>query len=293
MDYRHIVQAHRASRADVTVSCTLVPERETKGLGLLKVNSSGRVTNFIEKPKTQSATQKFRLDRKALQSLTQKKVKSPAYLASMGVYVFRASVLAKLLKGKEADFGKEIIPKAIFTTRAYAYLFEGFWRDIGTIDSFYDVNIGLATGNIAFDFFSKKGKFFTHPRFLPPLKVQSARIHRSLLSEGCILNEAEISDSVVGLRSLVGKGTHIERSYIMGADFYEKAEKPILGQVPVGIGKNCVIKNAILDKNVRIGDRVKIINRKNLKEADGSNFCIRDGIVIIPKGAVVASGTVI
>jgi len=295
MDYTKIVEAHRKSKADVTVSTALVPRKETVGLGIMQINKQRRVINFAEKTQEPKILRDFALNQTDLKHFGIQNVKAPAYLASMGVYVFKGAVLQKLLQGKEKDFGKEIIPKSIFKFRAYTYLFDGYWKDIGTIRSFYEANLSLARDNVDFDLFSAWGRLFTHPRFLPPLRIYSSKIEKSLLSEGSIIDKATIEESVIGLRSMIGKGTRIERTYMMGADYYDwvAQQKPPGKYRKVGIGKNCVIRNAILDKNVSIGDGVQIVNRKKHREFDGKNYYIRDGIVIIPKNAEIKPGTII
>ncbi len=280
MDFRLLIDYHRRQRADATISVIGVPEKEVHQFGILKSQESGAITDFVEKPKTPEA-------RKGLEFGKNR------YLASMGIYVFRASVLMELLKGTETDFGKELIPRAIKSCRAYAYEFQDYWRDIGTIGSFYEACIELTGAHPKFSFHSQKtGNIFTHPRFLPPTQLlDEAHLIRSLVSEGCILQNCEVSDSVVGLRSVIGKGAVISKSVIMGNDLYEENRRR--GSVPIGIGEGTVIENAIVDKNARIGKKVVIKNQKNIKEFDAENFCIRESIVIIPKNATIPEGTVI
>ena len=280
MDYQKIVEFHRAKNADVTISAILVPESTTSNFGILKVGSENKITNFREKPATSE-------DRKGLESDQRN-----GFYASMGVYLFKASVLIDLLKGPEVDFGKELIPRAIRECNAYGFLFDGYWRDIGTIQSFYEANLELTGPYPKFRFHSPKGNIFTHPRFLPPSQILDSYINNSLISEGCVLRQAHIEDSVVGLRSVVHKKTSVKRSVIMGMDYFE-FESTDPNKIPLGIGENTIVENAIIDKNVRIGSHVVIRNAKKLKEADGGNYYIRDGIVIIPKDVVIPDGTVI
>jgi glucose-1-phosphate adenylyltransferase len=207
----------------------------------------------------------------------------------MGVYVFKRNALISALAGNEADFGKEVIPKALNKYKVYGYIFNDYWRDIGTIHSFYEVNIELTKPKPSFSFFKPGERIFTRARFLPPSKILSAELHNVLMGEGCILDGSHIEDSVVGLRSVIGEGTVIRRSILMGNDYYspEKTDR----RNRIGIGKNCQIENCILDKNVYIGNDVSITNREKIREKDGDNYYIRDGIVIVPKGTVISDGT--
>lgn len=280
MDYREILNFHREKNADVTISTILIPENTVHEFGILKMEKDGRVVDFREKPVTKD-------ERQGLDSR-----ESGQYYASMGVYVFKASVLIELLKGNEADFGKELIPRAIKECKSYGYRFDGYWRDIGTIQSFYQANLELTGQYPKFRFHSPKGNIFTHPRFLPPSQILASKIDNSLISEGCVLREAQIENSIIGLRSVIHKRATINRSVIMGMDYFE-FESPIPNQVPLGIGEGSVVENAIIDKNARIGQRVTIKNVKRVNEENGTNYHIREGIVIIPKDAVIADDTVI
>jgi len=226
---------------------------------------------------------------KPLCDLHRVKAKGPMYLASMGIYVFNRDVLLDVLSGSEKDFGKEIIPKAIKNYKVFGHVFTGYWRDIGTIGSFYEASIELTNANPPFSFLSPEGRIFTRPRFLPPSKILGTELDHVLMSEGCILTGAKIRQSVVGLRSVVGTGTVVGKSILMGNDYYEWPEPS--QDYRIGVGKNCVIENCIIDKNVSIGDGVSITNAKGIDEKDGDHYYIRDGIVIIPKGVHIPSGT--
>ena len=280
MDYRDILAFHREQNADVTVSTILVPEEATAEFGIMKMEPNGKISLFKEKPVTKE-------ERKGLESH-----KSGQYYASMGVYVFKSSVLMELLKGNEADFGKELIPRAIKECKSFGYGFDGYWRDIGTIQSFYKANLELTGSYPKFRFHSPKGHVFTHPRFLPPSQILSSRIDNSLISEGCVLREATVEHSIIGLRSVVHKRATIKQTVMMGADYFE-FESPITNPIPLGIGEGSTIENAIIDKNARIGQRVTIKNVKGIVEENGTNHYIREGIVIIPKEAVISDGAVI
>ncbi|MCM8775559.1 MAG: glucose-1-phosphate adenylyltransferase [Candidatus Omnitrophica bacterium] len=288
MDYRRIVKFHHEKNADVTIATVPVPKKEVSQFGILQIHPTGQITAFREKPSPSEKIHSYVIPQ-TIRHIFDLKGKPEAYLASMGVYVFKPNVLKDLLSGNEADFGKEVIPKAIKKFKAFGFVFSDYWRDIGTIRAFYDASIELTGPNPPFSFFSPNARIFTRPRFLPPSNIHEAHLKNVLMSEGCFLRGASVEDSVIGLRSIIREGTVIRRSVIMGNDFYE-AESPIAPAV-LGIGRNCVIENCILDKNVRIGNHVAIAGHHGCKDMDGENFYIRDGIVIIPKDAVIPDGT--
>lgn len=280
MDYHDLINFHRTKGADFTVSVVPAYPGEIGELGILKMESSKRIVKFREKPSTP----------KELMDLKFKRPKNPKcpYLASMGVYVFKASVLRKALEGSDADFGREVIPHSIKKFKGFGYIFDGYWKDIGTIRSFYETNLELAASrpHLAFLY---KGRVFTRPRFLSPSRISNCHIEHALITEGCVINDAEIKNSTVGLRSIIGKGCKIAKSVLMGADYYE--ESPPKGSIRIGIGDGAVIENAIIDKNARIGKNVVIKNLSNLKNTDAGYYFIKDGIVVIPKNAAIKDGT--
>ena len=289
MNYRALFNFHEAKGADITIGTVPVNRKEAGQFGIMKLRADERIVAFKEKPAPKENIQNFAVPENVRRQFHLKE-KGDLYLASMGVYVFRARVLIDLLKGSEADFGKELIPKAIEKVKAYGYAFDGYWRDIGTIHNFYEANIELTRENPPFTFFDPRDRIFTRPRFLPPSSVFSSQLKNVFLSEGCVLQGASVEDSVVGLRSVIRERTVIQKSVLMGADFYQAEElEPI--QPDLGIGKDCVIENAIIDKNVRIGNHAVIRNQKNVFEADGENYFIRDGIVIISRGARIPDKT--
>jgi glucose-1-phosphate adenylyltransferase len=274
MDLRDILRVLREKKADFIVATVPVKKEEVSEFGIMKLGRDNRITAFKEKPKTVGPEDSFK----------------GSYLASMGIYAFRASVLKEVLGGKESDFGREVIPNSIAKCRAYAYVFQGYWRDIGTIKSFYETSLELTLPDAPFTFGPLDGRIYTHPRFLPPVSIFDSRIHQSLLSEGCRIERSEIRNSVVGLRSIIREGARISNSILMGADGFEAASRR---GVALGVGKNCRIENAILDKNFRLGPGVKILNAKKVRHFDGPNYFIRDGIVVVPKNATLPAGTVI
>ncbi len=288
MDYREILKFHEENNADVTISTVPVPKKQVRHFGIMQIRANGHVTAFREKPSPEENIQSFVMPETLKNTFGVKSKTAELYLASMGIYVFKAKVLADLLTGREADFGKEIIPKAIEKYNAFGYVYNGYWRDIGTIEGYYEASIDLTSASPQFTFADPQGVIFTRARFLPPTSVLGAQMKNTLLADGCILEEAEVEDSIVGLRAVIRKGSIIKSSVVMGNDMYEldKAKSPLLG-----IGKNCRIQNCILDKNVRIGNNVTILNPDKIQEKDGDNYYIRDGIVIIPKNVHIPDGT--
>lgn len=281
MDYHDLIHFHRSKKADFTVSVVPVPQEEVSELGILKLRENRKIIKFREKPSNAA-------EMRDVKSRNVPDHKRP-YLASMGVYVFKAGILKRALETKDVDFGREVIPHSIKKFNGYGYIFNSYWKDIGTIKSFYEVNLDLAAYKSHLSFIYK-GRIFTRPRFLPPAVVLNCRVENSLISEGSIIKDAEIHHSTIGLRSIVGRGCKITKSVLMGLDYYEDTQSK-KGAVKIGIGDNTVIENAIIDKNARIGKNVVIKNLKRNNNFDGSFYYIRDGIVVIPKNAVIADGT--
>lgn len=296
MDYRKFINDHVAKGADISVGVTAIPAGEASEFGLLKVDDQGRIVEFKEKPKG-DALEGMRVDTMKL-GLSAEEAEQRPFLASMGIYVFNLKVLEDLLlMPGRYDFGKEVIPQAITTHNVNAYLFKGYWEDIGTIAAFFRANIELTDVVPRFNFFDTEAPIFTRPRFLPGTKIRNAQIHDSIVSEGCIINESILRRSVIGIRSRIESGTRFEHVLMMGADEYETIDQLEtnlkIGRPAIGVGRNCEVRRAILDKDCRIGDNVRLINEAGVERADGDFYYIRDGIIIIPKGAVVPSGSVV
>jgi glucose-1-phosphate adenylyltransferase len=300
MDYREFVQRHRDTNADITLSVVPMSEKNASEFGLMKVDPAGRVVDFCEKPKGE-ALQNMRVDTMKLGLTAEQAVEKP-YIASMGIYVFKKQVLVDLLKKslEQTDFGKEIIPGAAATHNIQAFLFDGYWEDIGTIESFYDANLALTQQPTPpFSFYDEKAPIYTRARHLPPTKLLDAHVTESMIGEGCIIKKCRIHHSVLGVRARVMDGCTIEDSLIMGSDFYENAperkNQVESGVVPIGIGFNSTIRRAIIDKNARIGSDVMIINKEGVQEAQKEElgFYIRSGIVVVLKNATISDGTVI
>ncbi|MBZ5496492.1 MAG: glucose-1-phosphate adenylyltransferase [Acidobacteriia bacterium] len=293
MDFRRLVQFHEKSRADITVAGIPVSAAETSSLGIMKVRDDGRVTAFYEKPGPEHLP-----ELRWAMANRHKPDDGRDYLANMGIYLFRKEHLVDLLTGSSAlDFGKDLIPEAIGKCSVSADVFSGYWTDIGTIRSFYEANLALTAGLPRFNFYAERTPIYTHPRNLPSSKLNSCTLYQSIIADGCILNGADITRSIVGVRSRIGTGTTIKNSIIMGADSYETSEELAAnaerGIPNIAIGSNCTIINAIIDKDVRIGDNVSIINAHNLQEKDEDRYHIRDGIIVVPKGSIISSTTVI
>ncbi len=300
MDYGKFVEHHRETGADITLSVLPIDEERASSFGLMKIDDSGRVINFSEKPKG-DALKQMQVDTTTL-GLDAEAAKIKPYIASMGIYIFKKQVLIDLLQRSkdETDFGKEVIPSAIDTHNLQAYLFDDYWEDIGTIKAFYESNLALTKQpRPSFSFYDEKAPIYTRPRFLPPTKLLNCEITESIIGDGCILKNCRIHHSVLGVRTRIDENCVIEDSLLMGADFYQASEMRVhafkQGQVPMGIGENTVIRGAIIDKNARIGKDVKIINKDNIEEADREDegFMIRNGIVVVVKNAVIPDGTVI
>ncbi|WP_300370495.1 glucose-1-phosphate adenylyltransferase [Brachyspira sp.] len=297
MNYNVMLQHMLETGADIVVGTVPVVREDAKGFGVMLVNKRGQITNFHEKPKEDEALDSLRL------SEEQKKMfniedPSKEYLASMGIYVFRRNVLKELLADVSMiDFGKDIIPEAIKKYKVFSYAFQGYWEDVGTIKAYFEANISFGSKNPPFDFYDENAPIYTHVRYLSPSKVEKATVTSSIIADGCRIENATIKECVIGVRSVVQSGSTLERVVMMGSDYYEDnddIERLNVKHIPkIGIGKKCTLKNVIIDKNVRIGNDVVITNKKKIQHQDSEFYCIRDGIVIIPKNTIVKSGTVI
>ncbi|HVM47001.1 MAG TPA: glucose-1-phosphate adenylyltransferase [Candidatus Acidoferrum sp.] len=296
MDFREIVNAHVDSGADITVATIPVGRRDAESLGIMQTDAEQRIVRFEEKPKDPAVQDSLRLPREWYERLGIKNG-NELFLASMGIYVFNRKVISELMAGTLKDFGKDVIPSAIQTHKVYSYVFQGYWEDIGTIRAFFEANLDLTSELPRFNFFDMSSPIFSRPRFLPGSKINGAQIDHAIISDGCILNRAIISHSIIGLRCIVGVATVLNRTILMGSDYYESLESIIehekAGQPRIGIGSNCRIENTIVDKNARIGNNVVISPAGKPDKVDHANFYIRDGIVIVPKNGVIPHGMVI
>ena len=281
MDYREMTEFHWEKNADITVAVQPVARGEVSRFGILKVESDGRISSFVEKPKDPEVQKKF---------ISRVHDEERPFLGSMGIYVFKTSVLIDLLTNfpDHDDFGGDIIPQAIKSLKVFGYDFDGYWEDIGTIRSFYETNLKLTSQNPPFNFYDPKAPIYTHARFLPGSIVEDSNLQDVLLAEGCRIRKAEITHSVVGVRAQIAEGTVVKDSILMGADYYTPKRHP---EVPIGIGRNCHIESAIIDKNAQIGDDVIIKPFPADKDIDHELYYVRDGIVVIAKDTVIPSGT--
>lgn len=300
MDYSQFIQRHRETNADITISVVPMDEERASDFGLIKIDDNGRIVSFSEKPKG-DALKQMQVDTTTL-GLTPEEAQRSPYIASMGIYVFKPEVLMELLKKtvEQTDFGKEIIPAAAKTHNIQAYLFNGYWEDIGTIKAFYEANLALTEQpQPAFSFYDERAPIYTRGRSLPPTKMLNCTVSESIIGDGCILKDCQIHHSVLGIRTRVESGCTIQDTLIMGADYYqpftERKTDCDVKPVSLGIGANTTIRGAIIDKNAHIGCDVQIINKDRVQEAEREDqgFYIRSGVIVVVKNAVIADGTVI
>jgi glucose-1-phosphate adenylyltransferase len=286
MDFNEMVEAHIQAEADISIATLPVNDKDAPEFGILKTNSESCIESFIEKP-----AKELLPDWKSEVS-DEMKSQGKHYLASMGIYIFNRKLLIELMSNPETkDFGKEIIPQAVGNKKLLSYQYEGYWTDIGNIDSFFEANIGLTDDIPKFNLFDNDNKIYTRPRLLSPSKFHKTMVERSLISEGCIIHAKAITKSVIGNRSRIGEGTVIQHSYVMGNDFYQNIEdinEDVKNEIPlIGIGERCFIDNAIVDKNCRIGNDVYIKGGNHLEDTNHELYCIKEGIIVIRKGAIV------
>jgi len=296
MNYPQAIKEHIRTGAEITIATIPVERKCAQNFGILKVDEQGRIVDFFEKPKDDKTIDSLSLDASFFDRHGVR-AKGRTLLASMGIYIFNLEVLNDVLKEtNKSDFGKDIIPEVIKKRRVFAYFFDGYWEDIGTIKSFYEANLKLASLSPSFNLYDEKAPIYTNPLFLPGSIINACKITQSIISDGCVINNAEIHNSVIGSRSIIGENAIIKDSIIMGADYYE-SESNIrtnrFKKIPdIGIGNNSRIVGAIIDKNVHIGANVSIENTKKIERLDEKNYMIRDYIVIIPKGSVIPPNTV-
>lgn len=290
MDFRDLMAGHIASEADLTIATLPVERKDAEGFGIMHSDAQRKITRFVEKPSDPAVLKSLRIPPPLLTEL-ELPGDAERYQASMGIYLFNRDVLKSCLDNDFDDFGKHVIPQAIVNHKVHAHVFQGYWEDIGTIRSFFEANLDLAEIKPSFSFYRSEAPVFSRPRFLPASKINSASIQRAVVSDGCIITEASLDRCVVGIRSIIESGAVLKNVVMMGADFYEAPSPAPLGVPPIGIGHNTTIQNAIVDKNARIGERVVISPEGKPSEVDGENYFIRDGVVIIPKNAVVPDDT--
>jgi glucose-1-phosphate adenylyltransferase len=291
MDYLHLLQEHLRTGADVTLGTTPVDRQAASGFGIMHSDADRRIYRFEEKPKEAALLDELRIPANILTELGQP-AEAELYQGSMGIYVFNRQILIDALDNKFDDFGKHIIPASLQKYKVFAYIFQGYWEDIGTVRAFIEANLALTDPLPAYNFFDHANPIYTRARFLPASKINGATINQAIVADGCIITQASINRAVIGIRSIIQSGATIRNTVLMGADFYEgEGPQPPPGSPPLGIGRNAVINGALIDKNARIGDGVVITPEGKPENVDGENYYIRDGVVVVPKGAVIPAGT--
>ncbi len=290
MDYNFMLDQHESSQAEISIATIPVNAKEATSFGILKSDENNNITSFIEKPDASL------LPEWTSEVSPEMNAQKRNYLASMGIYVFNRDLLVELMKNPDTnDFGKEIIPQCVGKNKVISYQYEGYWTDIGNIASFFDANLGLTDDIPKFDLYDLDKRIYTRARMLPTSKISGTTMNRTVISEGCIIHAAKIDRSVIGIRSRIGNESTVINTYMMGNDYYETLVEISQKKTPIlmGIGERCFIKNAIIDKNCRIGDDVRINGGKHLKDTETETYCIKDGIVVIKKNAVIPKGFVI
>ncbi|HEX4697114.1 MAG TPA: glucose-1-phosphate adenylyltransferase [Candidatus Udaeobacter sp.] len=288
MDFRTLLQQHIQFGAEITLATKPVERRYVSEFGIMQSGVDRRITGFVEKPADEAALQEMKMGPDLLREIALDE-EAELFQASMGIYVFNRDVLIESLANDLFDFGKHIIPMSINERHIGAFIFNGYWEDIGTIRAFYEANLDLTDVVPEYSFFEPDSPIYTHPRFLPGSKINGATLRQAIISDGCIISDAHLERSVIGIRSVIQSGATIRNSIVMGADYFE-LERTDSSQPPIGIGRNCVIDRAIIDKNARIADGVVITPEGKPSNFDAENYFIRDGIVVIPKNAVIPAG---
>jgi glucose-1-phosphate adenylyltransferase len=293
MDYNEMIDAHIDRRADITIAAQPVTTEDAPAMGIFRFDRSGRIVAFEEKPKP-DRLQEIGPSIPPGATLAGHTPGKP-FVASMGVYVFSRDVLMEVLaSGADKDFGREVIPAALDRYSVSAYLFRGFWADVGTVASFYDANVMLTHPGSPFKFYDANRPIYTHPRFLPGSRLADCSVREAIIADGCYLDRCAIEQSIVGIRTYIGRGATIRRSVLLGADYFEdQARLPRNGYPHLGVGADVVLDRVIVDKNARIGEGARLVNEKGLDKADGDGYYIRNGIIVVPKDGTIRPGTVV
>jgi len=297
MDFQHMLETHKRTNADVTIAVLPVPKEQVPGFGIVQLDKTGRVVGFVEKPKTEEAIEAVRTPASWISQFGIE-AGQREFLASMGIYIFTRKALLEMLNTPPlaTDFGKEVFPRSIPTHHVQAHLFDGYWEDLGTVKAYHEANLALCSDHPPFDFHSPEGVIYTRMRFLPASRLSGARLKNCLVSDGCVIEAgADLERCVVGVRSRIAKNVTVRDTVILGADRFEteadRATNRALNRPDLLIGEGTYVENAILDKECRIGRNVRIINKRRLLNDEGSNYVIRDGIVTIPRGAIIPDGS--
>jgi len=287
IDLGDLLKYHRETGADITIATKPIERSQAGSFGIMKIDRHRQIREFAEKPKDGALMDRLKMPAGSFEGSD-----GDSYLASMGIYIFSKDVLVDLLEGSSyEDFGKQIIPEAIRTHKVFSYIFNDYWEDIGTIDAFFHANLDFASTVPKFNFYDELNPIFTHPRFLPGSRIKDCKINHALISEGSTLEGSTVIDSVIGIRSVIQEGSDLEKVVMMGADYFGYGKRT--GERGPGIGKNCYIRRAIIDKNVHIGNNVRIDHKGNLKNEDRGIYHIVDGIVVIPKNGYIPNNTII
>ena len=289
MDFRALLHQHIQSGADITLATKPVHRNQVSEFGIMQSGVDRRIVRFVEKPVDDAVLREMKISPELLRAIGSSEDEE-LFQASMGIYVFNRDVLVKCLENNLVDFGKHIIPNSIKDRHVSAFIFKGYWEDIGTIRAFYEANLDLTDLVPEYSFFDSEAAIYTHPRFLPGSKINGAALRQAIISDGCIISDAHLERCVVGIRSIIQSGATIRNSIVMGADYFEQDRHGDLARPPIGIGRNCVIDRAIIDKNARIADGAVITPEGKPENLDADNYFIRDGIVVIPKNAVIPAG---
>jgi glucose-1-phosphate adenylyltransferase len=291
MDYCDLLQAHFQTGADITLGTTPVDRQAASSFGIMHSDAKRRIFRFEEKPKDPKLLDELRIPPELLTELD-RPADAELYQGSMGIYVFNRQILVDGLANNYDDFGKHVIPASLQKNKVFAYIFQGYWEDIGTVRAFFEANLALTDTVPPYNFFDHLNPIYTHARFLPASKVNGAHVNRAIIADGCIITNANIERAVIGIRSVIENGSTIRNSVLMGADFYQQDDpQSAPDRPPLGIGQHCVIEGAIVDKNARIGDGVVIKPEGKPADMDGDNYYVRDGVIVVPKGAVIPAGT--
>ena len=289
MDFRVLLHQHIQSGADITLATKPVHRQQVSEFGIMQSGVDRRINRFVEKPKDEAVLHELKMSQELLTAIGSNPDEE-LFQASMGIYVFNRDVLVKCLDNELVDFGKDVIPQSIKDRHVSAFIFKGYWEDIGTVRAFYEANLDLTDLVPEYSFFDTETPIYTHPRFLPGSKVNGATLRQAIISDGCIISDAHLERSVIGIRSIIQSGATIRNSIIMGADYFEQDREEDPKRPRIGIGRNCVIDRAIIDKNARIADGVVITPEGKPANFDSDNYFIRDGIVVVPKNALIPPG---
>jgi len=292
MDFSELIEAHIDRQADITIAAQPVSVEDAPGMGIFRFGADGQIAAFEEKP---NAARLAEIGSSVPAGTALGTSPDKPFVASMGIYVFSRDILLELINTHPGiDFGREIIPSALSTHRVHAYFYRGYWADVGTVRSFYDSNVLLTRRGAPFNFFHARRPIYTHPRFLPGSRVYASDVDEAIVCEGGYLDHCTVRESIVGIRTTIARGAQVARSILLGADYYDEGVPTAADMRPrLGIGRDAVLDGVIVDKNARIGDGARLVNERGVLEADGDGWCIRDGIIVVPKAAVIPAGTIL